>query len=86
MARSPMAATLHYAGGYVKCNVADPPDVNAKATIQSTAATPPEPPERIFVTIAAAETSISPADRVLTIYPHFTAGEASPGPGGLTVL
>jgi hypothetical protein len=42
--------------------------------------------ERIFVTIAAAETSISPADRVLTIYPRFTAGEASPGPGGLTVL
>jgi hypothetical protein len=64
----------------------DPPDVNAEATIQSAAATPPEPLERIFVTIAAAETSISPADRVLTIYPHFTAGEASLGPGGLTVL
>ena len=64
----------------------DPPDANAKATVQSTAATAPESLERIFVTIAAAETSISPADRVLTIYPRFTAGEASPGPGGLTVL
>ena len=64
----------------------DPPDANAKAIVQSTAATAPESLERIFVTIAAAETSISPADRVLTIYPRFTAGEASPGPGGLTVL
>jgi len=63
----------------------DPPDVNAKPTAQTAAGTP-EPSERIFVTIAAAETAISPADRMLSIYPRFTAAEASPGPGGLTVL
>jgi len=42
--------------------------------------------ERVFVTIAAAGTSVSPAERVLTIYPRYTAAEPSPGPGGLTVL
>ena len=56
----------------------DPPDVNAEATIQSTAATPPEPLERIFVTIAAAETSISPADRVPGAFGTRAIGHSGP--------
>ncbi|HEY7242683.1 MAG TPA: hypothetical protein VH678_02220 [Xanthobacteraceae bacterium] len=63
----------------------DPPDVNARPAAQTTTGTSP-PSGRIFVTITAADNSITPADRALSIYPRFTAAEASPGPGGLTVL
>jgi hypothetical protein len=63
----------------------DPPDPNAKPMAQSEVG-PPQAAERIFVTIATPENSISPADRALSIYPRFTETETSPGPGGLTVL
>src|SRR5258708_18190685 len=36
--------------------------------------------------LASAGDTLAPADRVLTIYPRYTAAEAAPGPGGLTVL
>ena len=42
--------------------------------------------ERIFVTITAGGSAVPPAERVLTIYPRYTAAETFPGPGGLTVL
>lgn len=64
----------------------DPPDTNAKPPVDGAAEASPRSPERIFVTIAAAVGSISPSERVLSIYPRFTGAEASPGPGGLTVL
>jgi hypothetical protein len=48
------------------------------------AATPPF--ERIFLTIAAAGNTIAPGERVLGIYPRYTAAEPAAGPDGLTVL
>jgi hypothetical protein len=64
----------------------DPPAANAKPRIEGTAEASPQPAERIFVTITAAESSISPAERALTIYPRFVETEAAPGPGGLVLL
>jgi hypothetical protein len=65
-----------------------PPDANAKPSVPAQGAPPALAPtlERIFVTIAAGGSSVPPAERVLAIYPRYTAAEASPGPGGLTVL
>ena len=66
----------------------EPPDPNAKPPA-STTATAPETSQafaRVFMTIAAAGDTLAPADRALTIYPRYTAAEAAPGPGGLTVV
>jgi hypothetical protein len=38
------------------------------------------------MTIAAAGDTLAPADRALTIYPHYTAAEPLRGPDGLAVL
>src|ERR1700738_2279679 len=65
----------------------EPPDPNPKPPVLAPGAVPtPAALERIFVTIAAGGSSVPPAERVLTIYPRYTISEASPGPGGLTVL
>ncbi|MFL6797336.1 MAG: hypothetical protein ACJ8F3_07980 [Xanthobacteraceae bacterium] len=65
----------------------DPPDPNAKpAPADAALTTPPASLDRLFVTIADGSSSLSLADRVLTIYPRYTATEATEGPGGLTVL
>jgi hypothetical protein len=65
----------------------EPPDPNPKPPAPAQGAVPtPATLERIFVTIAAGGASVPPAERVLTIYPRYTVSEASPGPGGLTVL
>jgi len=50
-----------------------------------------EPPSsrasaRVFMTIAAAGDTLAPADRAVTIYPHYTAAEPLRGPDGLAVL
>jgi hypothetical protein len=41
--------------------------------------------DRVFVTIAAA-TSLSPVERLRTIYPRYTATEPTPGPAGLAIF
>jgi len=66
----------------------EPPDPNAKTAPPAADAAPPPAPtlDRVFVTIAGAGDSLAPADRVLTIYPRYTATETSDGPAGLTVL
>jgi hypothetical protein len=66
----------------------DPPDANAKPSVPAQGALPAPTPtfERIFVTIVAGGNSVPPAERVLTIYPRYTAAEGSPGPDGLTIL
>jgi hypothetical protein len=48
----------------------------------------PAPPsiDRVFVTITGAGATLAPAERVKTIYPRYTAGEAARGPDGLAVL
>lgn len=66
----------------------EPPDAATKSAVptQDMVATPSAILERIFVTINAAGSSVPPAERVFTIYPRYTVGEALAGPAGLTIL
>jgi hypothetical protein len=66
----------------------EPPDANAKPPlpVAGELPAPTQTLERIFVTLAAGGRSVPPAERVLTIYPRYTAAEASSGPGGLALL
>src|SRR5215813_10178587 len=64
----------------------EPPDPNAKPPAPSPAAETPQAFARVFMTIASGGDTLAPADRVLTIYPRYTAAQATPGPGGLTVV
>jgi hypothetical protein len=59
----------------------EPPDPSAKP-----APAPPRTLDRIFLTIASAGETMPPAERLLTIYPHYAAAEVESGPGGLTLL
>jgi len=62
----------------------EPPDPNAKPPAPDTETS--QAFARVFMTIAAAGDTLAPAERALTIYPRYTAAEATPGPGGLTVV
>src|SRR5215470_10275746 len=64
----------------------EPPDPNAKPPAPGPAPETPQAFARVFMTIASAGETLAPADRVLTIYPRYTAAQATPGPGGLTVV
>src|SRR5262249_14381524 len=64
----------------------EPPDPNAKPPAPGTAPETSQAFARVFMTIASAGDTLAPADRALTIYPRYTATEAAPGPGGLTVV
>ncbi|MET0632708.1 MAG: hypothetical protein ABWY92_17765 [Xanthobacteraceae bacterium] len=65
----------------------EPPDPNAKPPPPTGTAPAPRPTfERIFMTIAGAGDTLAPAERVMTIYPRYTASEALHGPGELTTL
>jgi hypothetical protein len=66
----------------------EPPSTNEKpkSVIPGTMPAAAQPAERIFVTLAAAANSVSPAERAVTIYPRYTETEAIAGPAGLTVL
>src|SRR5262245_40843690 len=46
---------------------------------------PPQPLDRLFVTIAASDGTLSPAERMKTIYPRYTTGELRPEQDGLMV-
>jgi hypothetical protein len=65
-----------------------PPSPNTKPKAPINGSVPGSPPalQRIFVTLAAAANSVAPAERALSIYPHYTESEAMPGPAGLSVL
>ena len=63
----------------------EPPDPNAKPPAPGPASETSQAFARVFMTIASGGDTLAPADRVLTIYPRYTAAEAAPGPGGLTV-
>src|SRR6516162_4665237 len=41
---------------------------------------------RVCPCVFSGRDTLAPADRALTIYPRYTAAEAAPGPGGLTVV
>jgi hypothetical protein len=45
----------------------------------------PLAPDRIFMTIAASEGMLPPAERVKTIYPRYLEASARTGPGGLAL-
>jgi hypothetical protein len=65
----------------------EPPDPNAKPPPPTGTTPAPRPTfERIFMTIAGAGDTLAPAERVMTIYPRYTAPEAVHGPGELTTL
>ena len=42
--------------------------------------------DRVFVTIAATTTAMSPVERLKTIYPRYIATEPTPGPAGLAIF
>ena len=58
-----------------------PPDPAAKPSVGA----PPNPNERLFVTIARGETTLPPEERVRTIYPRYLEPDTMSGPGGLTL-
>jgi hypothetical protein len=66
----------------------EPPDPAVKPAPppQGTLPSPTLAFERLFVTIAGAGETLSPPERVRTIYPRYVAAEAAAGPGGLAVL
>jgi len=68
------------------CPSLEPPDPDAKPPAPRPAAETAPAFARAFMTIASGGDTLAPADRVLTIYPRYTAAEAAPGPGGLTVV
>src|SRR5512140_2319295 len=62
-----------------------PPD----PAVKPKAADAPPPADilqRVFVTIAVADDSLAPAERVKAIYPRYVSAAPSPGPSGLAVL
>jgi hypothetical protein len=63
-----------------------PPDATASPEVHAKAAPRSEPLERIFVTIVGARETISPDERMKTIYPRYIAGDPVEGPEGLAVL
>jgi hypothetical protein len=65
----------------------EPPEASLRAPLPAASDAAPAPMlDRIFLTIATAGNTLAPDDRVLTIYPRYTAGAATDGPGGLTML
>jgi hypothetical protein len=58
-----------------------PPDPARKPTVGA----PVDPNERLFVTIAAGDSTLPLIERVQTIYPRYLAPEPVAGPAGLTL-
>ena len=52
---------------------------------KANAATQPKISERLFVTIAGSDGTLPPAERLKSIYPRYTDGNAGPGADGLVV-
>jgi hypothetical protein len=66
----------------------EPPDPSRKQPPPelSALAAPTPALDRLFMTIATAGDTLSPEERVRTVYPRYTMAEEEPGPSGLTVL
>jgi len=64
----------------------EPPDAGASPVASSGTAAAAKTPERIFVTIASAGDTLSPLERVKTVYPRYATTDPVPGPEGLAVL
>jgi hypothetical protein len=64
-----------------------PPDPTAKTSAPPAERPAPSPiVDRLFVTIAQADTALGPAERVKAIYPRYVTGEPERGPADLAVL
>ena len=63
-----------------------PPEANGKPPPAREGLPAPPSVDRIFVTISAAGDTLAPAERMRNVYARYTAAEATPGPGGLSVL
>jgi hypothetical protein len=59
----------------------DPPDPAIKLAPSAS----PLAPDRIFMTIAASDGTLPPAERLKTIYPRYLEASVSTGPGGLAL-
>jgi len=64
----------------------EPAGSSPKKKLAESLPAPMQALERIFLTIMVTGSSVAPADRVLTIYPRYTASESTAGPAGLAVL
>jgi hypothetical protein len=67
----------------------EPPDLAAKSGIPKQGASKHAAPtlqDRIFMTIVAARNSLSPTERIKSIYPRYATTVPVPGPSGLAVL
>lgn len=63
------------------------PALTPAAVVPKPASGPsPNPIDRIFVTIAAAPSALTPVERLKTVYPRYTQTTATEGPAGLTAL
>ena len=58
-----------------------PPDPARKPSVGA----PVDPNERLFVTIAAGDTTLPLTERVQTIYPRYLVAQPTAGPAGLTL-
>ena len=58
-----------------------PPDPARKPSVGA----PVDPNERLFVTIAAGDTTLPLIERVQTIYPRYLVAQPTAGPAGLTL-
>jgi hypothetical protein len=63
-----------------------PPDATPLRNVPTKGLAKAQSFERVFVTIAAARDSLSPDERVKTIYPRYLEDEATAGPDGLALI
>jgi len=81
-------ATQRHAGPQERLDLAflwpslSPPDPDAKPTLNEE----PNALDRLFVTIAPADATVPPAERVNTIFRRYLADERFESPDGLTIL
>jgi hypothetical protein len=62
------------------------PSLKAPGPAKPALSEEPPPIDRVFVTIVAQTTALSPAERVKTIYPRYLADTQYDGPDGLKVI
>jgi hypothetical protein len=62
------------------------PSLKPPGPAKPTLSDEPPPIDRVFVTIVAQTTALSPAERVKTIYPRYLADTQYDGPDGLKVI
>src|ERR1051326_8625354 len=81
-------ATQRHAGPQERLDLAflwpslNPPDPDAKPTLNEE----PKALDRLFVTVAPADATVPPAERVNTIFRRYLADERFESPDGLTIM